>query len=83
MADRDCMKRPHVRPLEDSVSNRIERLLANADGLMTGKQYHVLFDARGEKQAQAIARRDAAANAVGDDKAMPNGQPNTRHVHQN
>lgn len=61
MADRDCMKRPEARP-EESVSSRIEALLARADGLMTGKEYHFLFDERGEREARAKEQTDAATH---------------------
>ena len=71
MAERDCVKHPEVRPLEESVSSRIEALLARADGLMTGKEYHVLFDARGERHARAIAEADGQAGGLGSSGRHP------------
>jgi hypothetical protein len=71
MAERDCFKHPQVRPLEESVSSRIEALLARADGLMTGKEYHVLFDARGERHARQVAARDAAVHRGPEPPAKP------------
>jgi hypothetical protein len=53
--------RPNRR-LEESVADRIEALLARCEGVRRGSDLPVLFDARGEAAAQAIAAADKAKN---------------------
>ena len=46
---------PH---LDERVNDRIAALLARVEGVKRGSDLHTRFDARGQREAQAIARAD-------------------------
>ena len=49
-------------PFDQSVADRIQSLLARCERLTRGSDLHTTFDAKGQREAAAIANRDRENN---------------------